>query len=166
MTKILKYSTIAEIEHQVKDINQTKIYTLSNIHELQKDSSIIVRRRVLGRNNKPYYRLENTLTIELSDKSHIFIDEGFIWDLSSVPRFLWWLLPPDGDFELASLIHDFLYIHRRKLGYSRKFADEEMLKWSKAVNGTKNKVSVRNLDNQVRYIAVRLFGWIVWNKRK
>jgi len=166
MTKILKYSTIAEIEHQVKDINQTKIYTLSNIHELQKDSSIIVRRRVLGSNNKPYYRLENTLTIELSDKSHIFIDEGFIWDLSSVPRFLWWLLPPDGDFELASLIHDFLYIHRKKLGYSRKFADEEMLKWSKAVNGTKNKVSVRNLDNQVRYIAVRLFGWIVWNKRK
>lgn len=23
-----------------------------------------------------------------------------------------------------------------------------------------------NLDNQLRYIAVRLFGWIVWNKRK
>jgi len=72
------------------------------------------------------------------------------------------ILPPDGDFESASLIHDFLYITKVE---SRKFADDEMLKWSKVVSGTNNKISLRNLDNQVRYISVRLFGWIVWNRR-
>jgi hypothetical protein len=36
-----------------------------------------------------------------------------------------------------------------------------MLKWAKATNGTK-KISLRNIDNYVRYFGVRLFGWLVW----
>lgn len=127
--------------------------------------SYVVRRRVVGSNSKIYYKLEVGLTIELSNKDIIVIPDGFIWDLSSVPRFLWGLLPPDGDFELASLIHDFLY-KTPALGYSRKFSDDEMLIWSKAVSGTQNKWSFRNLDNQLRYIAVRIFGNIIWKKSR
>jgi hypothetical protein len=81
--------------------------------------------------------------------------------LSSVPRFLWWLLPPDGDFQIGALIHDYLYENNIN---SRKFADLEMYKWSCTISGTKNLLSLRNLDNKIRLIGVRLFGWYVWNK--
>lgn len=135
--------------------------TLNNARCQQNDASVIIRRRVSGSNSKPYYRLEKGLLIELSDKLIILIPEGFVWDLSSVPRFLWGLLPPDGDFELASLIHDYLYVTKI---VTRDFADKEMLIWSKAVSGTQNKISIRNFDNQLRYIAVRLFGWTVWRR--
>jgi hypothetical protein len=35
---------------------------------------------------------------------------------------------------------------------------------TEVVNGTK-KLSLRNIDNYTRYYGVRLFGWIVWNKK-
>lgn len=142
------------------------VHTIDNIRDHQKDLSIVIRRRVVGSNNKSTYYLEQPLAFKLSDDSIILVPKGFVWDLSSVPRFLWGVLPPDGDFEVASLIHDFLYIGNRRRSYSRKFADDEMLLWSKAISGTQNKVSMRNLDNQIRYIAVRLFGSFVWNSKK
>lgn len=143
------------------------VITLENVRSLQQGESIVTRRRVVGSNSKIFYKLVEPLTFKLSNSDVIHIDAGFTWDLSSVPRFLWGLLPPDGDFEIASMIHDYLYINHKELGwYDRKFADKEMLAWSKAVSGTRSKVSVRNFDNQVRYIAVRLFGWYIWNKRK
>lgn len=142
---------------------KTTVYTLENIKALQTSYSIVKRRRVLGSNSKPTYQLLEELNFELSNKELITIPKGFIWDLSSVPRVLWSLFAPDGDYEIASLIHDFLYITKP---YDRKFADKEMLIWSRELNSTKNKWSIRNLDNWVRYYAVRGFGWIVWNKRK
>lgn len=137
--------------------------TLENIKGLQKEVSVIVRRRVNNGNTRPRYRLEKSLKIKLSNGFTYMIPEGFEWDLSSVPRLLWGLLPPDGSFELASMIHDYLYINKIT---TRKFADDEMLLWSKVVSGTNSKVSLRNFDNQVRYIAVRLFGRVVWNRGK
>lgn len=137
---------------------------LKNIKDLQQEYSIVVRRRVTGSNTRPRYSLVEPITITLSDRSIIYIPSGFSWDLSSVPRFLWGLLPPDGDMELASIIHDFLYISVDRRG--RKFADDEMLLWSSTCSGTSNKVSLRNADNYLRYWAVRAFGWIVWNKNK
>ena len=145
-------------------MEDTILYTLDTIKAYQKPLSVVLRRRVTGSNNRPTYQLLQPLAFELSNGDVILIPAGFEWDLSSVPRFLWGLLPPDGDFEIASLIHDFLYINNLELSYSRKFADQEMLLWSKAVSGTMNKISLRNFDNQVRYIAVRCFGWIVWQK--
>lgn len=141
--------------------------TLENINELQKDGlSVILSRLILGNNTRPRYSLEEPLHIELSDKSSIIIPKGFTWDLSSTPRMLWWLLPPSSDAELGTIIHDYLYIFKDQLGYSRKFADKEMLLWSKAVSGTNSKVSLRNFDNWVRYAGVRLFGGFVWRKKQ
>lgn len=139
-----------------------KVYTLGGIKSNISDCSIIQRRRVNRTNKKSYYQLLNSLTFCLSNGDKIIIEKGFEWDLSSVPRFLWWLFPPDGDFEVASLIHDYLYINRKKLGYTRKFVDREMLQWSISTSGTK-KISFRNIDNYIRYYTVRLFGGLVWN---
>lgn len=135
---------------------------LTGIRELQPEYSIVKKQRVLGLNKKNKYRLLEDLNVQLSNDDIINIKQGFIWDGSSVPRFLWWLLPPDGDFELASLIHDYLYINKNNLNYTRKFADKEMLVWSNVLSGTQNKISIRNIDNYTRYIFVRLFGGFVW----
>lgn len=140
----------------------TNLITLSNIRQKNTPYSVVVRRRVSFSNTKIKYVLEEPLNIMLSNGLILNIPKGVIWDLSSVPRSLWGILPPDGDFEVPSLIHDYLYIN--KIG-TRKFADEEMLLWSKTTSGTQNKWSIRNLDNQVRFIAVRLFGWLIWNRK-
>lgn len=135
--------------------------SLQNIRKLQKEESIVHRVRLTGSNKIQEYKLLSPLSIILSNNIKIFIPVGFVWDLSSVPRFLWGILPPDGDFELAALIHDFLY--KNKIT-TRSFADKEMLIWSKVISGTNNKISIRNLDNWIRYIGVKLFGWWVWYK--
>ena len=114
--------------------------------------------RVYGENNINRYMLVEEITVRLSNKEVIVIPEGYIWDLASVPRIFWAIVPPDSDAELAFLIHDYLYENRL---FSRKFADDEMLKWSKELNGT-DRWSIRNIDNYVRYYAVRCFGEKVW----
>lgn len=134
--------------------------TIDNIRALQEYESVVHRVRVTG--NK-YYRLLKALDIELRDGTMINIPVGFEWDLSSVPRFLWGIFPPDGDFELAVLIHDYLYINKIK---SRKFADEEMFAWSKAVAGTPDRNAWSDIDNWIRYAFVRLFGWSVYYRKK
>ena len=56
------------------------------------------------------YRLLETrkVYIDLLGKDMI-IPKGFVTDFASVPRFFWRLLPPLGRYNLASLVHDFLY---------------------------------------------------------
>ena len=38
------------------------------------------------------------------------VPKGFKSDLATIPRFLWPILPPDGDYQAAAIIHDFLYV--------------------------------------------------------
>lgn len=42
------------------------------------------------------------------DEFGFVISAGSINDLASVPRWLWWLIPPHGDAKRASVVHDFL----------------------------------------------------------
>lgn len=144
--------------------------TIENINNRQVKYSLISKTKLRGNNSKPHYRLDKPLSFKLSNDIIINIPKGFEWDLSSVPRIFWSILPTDGDFEIAYLIHDYLYIEKDKmyikfeengLKYTRKFADDEMLKWAKVVNGTKN-ISLRNLDNLTRWFFVRIFGNLVW----
>jgi len=133
--------------------------TLYNVRHEMLTNNPIQMSRVYGSNTINRYKLLQTVYIELSNGSQIIIPSGYIWDLSSVPRFAWSICPPDGDFQIAALIHDFLYENRL---FTRKFADKEMLLWSKSVSGTA-EISIRNIDNYTRYYAVRLFGKSVWN---
>ena len=144
---------------------------LHNVNLLQKEYSLISKTKIRGNNSRPRYRLDVTLEIQLSNGMNITIPEGFEWDLSTVPRFAWFMLAPDGDFELAYLIHDFLWINKEEMYelfqyydvvFDQKFTDNEMLKWAKVTNGTE-KISFRNIDNYTRYYSVRLLGWLVWD---
>ena len=64
--------------------------------------------RIHGFNNKSKYMLLEPVTVVLSDGKTIIIPDGYIWDLASVPRIFWSILPLDSDAEIAFLIHDYL----------------------------------------------------------
>lgn len=135
--------------------------TLLNIKEiLISGQNPIEKSRVYGSNSINEYRLLKPLSIELSNGEIHSISNGFKWDLASVPKFLQGIISPDNDAEIAFLIHDYLYENRL---ISQKFADNEMLKWERAVNGTQ-KWSLRNIDNYLRFWAVRMFGKRIWKK--
>lgn len=99
------------------------------------------------------WKTAKEIEVSLSDGSLLKIPIGFETDLSTVPKILWGVFPPFGDFLLAAIVHDYLYITKDKRG--RKFADKEMLRLSNLHN--KNKV-----DNYIRFFAVRMFGVLYW----
>jgi hypothetical protein len=96
----------------------------------------------------------------------ITVPGGFVFDLSSVPRALWWLIAP---FELsiaAPLLHDFLYLHgaRPPAGtiepprtYTRNEADRVFL----TIMRLEGVPSWRRI---LGYAAVRLFGGPAWRE--
>lgn len=44
-----------------------------------------------------------------SGTASVEVPKGFITDLTSSPRVLWGLFPPDGRYTKAAIVHDFLY---------------------------------------------------------
>jgi hypothetical protein len=94
----------------------------------------------------------------------ITVPAGFRFDLSSVPRALWWLIAP---FELsiaAPLLHDFLYLHGSlppagsvdpPRTYTRADADRVF----REVMRAEGVPAWRRL---LGYAAVRLFGRNAW----
>ena len=40
---------------------------------------------------------------------NFFVPEGFVTDLASVPKFLWWLFSPYGSYTMAAVLHDMLW---------------------------------------------------------
>ncbi len=100
------------------------------------------------------------IVVELSDGYLITIPKGFITDLSSVPQPFWNIFTPYGDFLLAAIVHDYLYVI--KYNNDRAFCDKEMLIISKALN---NADWFKRKDNEIRYKTVRLFGNHYWNKK-
>jgi Protein of unknown function (DUF1353) len=39
----------------------------------------------------------------------VSVPPGFVTDLASIPRVFWSLLPPDGNYAYAAIVHDYLY---------------------------------------------------------
>lgn len=143
-----------------------RLITLENCRrELEKGGVVQVERLFWSTDKWKQYKLLKDVRVKLSNGNIVTIPKGLMWDLSSSPRLLWPILPPDGDFIIAALIHDYLYQNNHVLTFTRRFADKEMYKWSKVSNGTGKKISIKNWDNKVRYIAVRLFGGFVWNAK-
>lgn len=97
------------------------------------------------------------------------IPEGFSTDFSSVPRFLWAILPPHGYATGASILHDYMYRSRplqprfgvgpkARLGIERYIADkvfEENLVTS----------GMKKWQAYLMYIAVRIFGYSRFRKQ-
>lgn len=134
------------------------LITPKNVVQFLQERNCILLQPVFKSNGEKYWRLATQLRIQLSNGRIITIPEGFETDISSAPKFLWWICPPFGDFNIAAIIHDWLYVDKPYGIHikNRKFADDEMLFWSNIVNS--------NGSNRIRYFAVRWFGAAVWNQ--
>lgn len=76
------------------------------------------------------------------------VPDGFICDLSSIPRFLWWESTP-ADYPEAGVIHDYAY-HDNHL--PRAVAD-------KLYREALDMLDAGGFRRQVRYWGLRAFGW-------
>lgn len=103
------------------------------------------------------WRLNNSMVIELSNGESLMIKAGFMFDMATVPRILWGIFPPYNDGIFAYLLHDFLYMNQDRHPLNRKQSDKELLFWLNLTNHCK-------IDNYIRFIFVRAFGWLWWKK--
>lgn len=90
------------------------------------------------------------------DGDRVSVPEGFITDFASVPRPFWVILPPDGEYTQAAVVHDYLYSTRQRL---RRECDRIFYE-------AMGVLGVPAWKRAVMYRAVRLFGWIPWNAKK
>ncbi|HIB1583210.1 TPA: DUF1353 domain-containing protein, partial [Salmonella enterica subsp. enterica serovar Muenchen] len=90
------------------------------------------------------------------DESDVIeVPAGFITDLATVPRIFWILLPPDGKYAKAAIIHDYLYDNALR---TKKEVDLIFLDGMKVLGVPKWK-------RIVMYQAVRLFGRGMYSQR-
>jgi hypothetical protein len=83
----------------------------------------------------------------------VTVPKGFITDFASVPRILWPILPPSGQYAQAACVHDKLYqTHER----SRAECDKIFFEGMKVLKVEKWKMVIM-------YWSVRLFGLTAWN---
>ena len=138
------------------------ILEINSIREVVFNENPVIKSRVFGNNNINYYRLVEPLDILLTTGDIIVVPKDFVWDLASSPKIIHNIISSDSDAELAFLIHDYLY---RTKFLSKEKSDKEMLLWSIALNGTQ-RWSFKNIDNYLRYWAVKLFGRKSYNTKR
>lgn len=90
--------------------------------------------------------------------SVIKIPHGFQFDLASIPRFLWVIIPPFSLSIVAPLIHDYLYNQYGKVEnktYTLKETD-------KLFYQLMQREGVSYWKRKTAYFMVRAFGWLYW----
>ncbi|EHQ4621381.1 DUF1353 domain-containing protein [Salmonella enterica] len=96
------------------------------------------------------WHIHEPFAFYLSDDNSdvIEVPAGFITDLATVPRIFWILLPPDGKYAKAAIIHDYLYDNALR---TKKEADLIFLDGMKVLG-------VPCWKRTVMHLAVRMFG--------
>jgi len=137
-------------------MTRTNYITKDNVIEQLLSDELIVQSYVYSDKSEKYWKIQNPITVELSNGEVINIPKGFVYDMSTVPKWLWSFVRPFNDGLFGYLIHDRLYVIRdHKM--TRKQVDKEMLFWTNITNDNK-------FDNKFRYYIVRLLGWLWWYK--
>jgi uncharacterized protein DUF1353 len=86
----------------------------------------------------------------------ITVPVRFMTDFASVPRPLWWLLPPWGKYGNAAVIHDFGYWEQSR---PKRRVDRIFLEGMKVLG-------VGVLTRYTMFLAVSLFGFVAWYSRR
>ncbi len=104
------------------------------------------------------WTLLHPITYVTNDGRRIEVPAGYKTDFASVPRALWWLLPPFGRYLYAAIIHDRLYGQHNSghwKDYSRAYADRI---FAEVMRASSVKVWMRWL----LWAGVRAGGWAYW----
>jgi hypothetical protein len=129
------------------------------------------KRRPSLKGGRSLWALRDPLSYRTGDcDDMITVRPGFPTDLASIPRWAWIILPPDGPWVKAAVIHDFLYATSgtgvwkdgargvsRSTAYSRKEADQ-ILREAMQNRG------VPLMRRTIIYWAVRLGGQRGWGQ--
>ena len=110
----------------------------------------------------------------LNDDLELRIEKGFMFDLASIPRFLWSIIAPFELSIIAPLVHDYLYVNKGKL-IREKDAISATFKSDIKYDITRHKTdsiffahmrdeNVGKVKSYLAYQAVSLFGWIYWKE--
>ena len=119
----------------------------------------------------------------------LIVPKGFETDFASVPRWLWPVMSPMGDLRYGGIIHDFGYQHGYLLSpYSPAqvynlaschlrakrpdefnenipvFAGKEQAFFDWMLKYVTICATGKAIKANAAYLALRLFGWIVWRK--
>jgi hypothetical protein len=95
------------------------------------------------------------LTYRIGESSFtITVPAGFVTDFASTPRAIWAILPPTGRYQLAAVVHEFLYWDQ---GCTRRQADD-LLRAAMA----ESQVGSKSRD--IIYYAVRSGGEGAWTE--
>ena len=82
----------------------------------------------------------------------VAVPNGFITDFASVPRAFWWLIPPDGSYTQAAVLHDFLYYTQM---FTRKKSDDIFYE-------AMGVLEVPLWKRWIMWKVVRAFSWAYW----
>jgi hypothetical protein len=117
-------------------------------------------------NNPPLIDLEDgrfeltgplRFTLEMGNgEIRVTVPAGFSTDFASVPRILWPIFPPQGKWNKAAILHDFLYSTSGKC--SRSLADS-------LFREAMYQLGVPWWRRNTMYWAVRIFGSPNWRIR-
>jgi len=94
------------------------------------------------------WKVVKEFTFHAANDDIISVPAGFITDLASIPRVLWNILPPNGKYGKASVVHDYLYVEA--IG-NKKYADNIFLE-------AMELLGVGYFKRYSMYWAVRAFG--------
>jgi hypothetical protein len=102
-----------------------------------------------------YWVVEKPLVYQVGDTDReIVVPEGFVTDFASIPRPLWSSLPKTGRYQLAAVVHDYLYWEQST---TREEADKILLKAMKESEvGAVTRITI--------YDGVRAGGWAIWKQ--
>jgi hypothetical protein len=122
------------------------------------------------RSGRSLWATNRVITYAPSDGSGLIcIPKGFVTDLASIPRLFWTLLPPDGPWVKAAVIHDYLYYtkgsglwkgHPRSISRAKDYTRPEA-DWI-----LRDAMKDRHVDGFGRnaiYFAVRFGGQHGWD---
>lgn len=106
-----------------------------------------------------WWRVSQPLHYEFEGQE-IVVPTGFVTDLASVPRLLWWYLPPHGNYLAAAVLHDYLYGLQMLGGkeIKRVVADRVFL-------AAMADLGVRQLRRRIMHRGVRIGGWNAWRNK-
>ena len=80
--------------------------------------------------------------------NNISVPAGFITDFASIPRILWSVLPPNGKYTKAAVLHDYLYKNAIK---NKQWADDVFYE-AMLVLGV-SKITAKLMYNAVKYFG-------------
>jgi hypothetical protein len=106
-----------------------------------------------------YWQVTQAFRYYFGDKTeatYVDVPVGYLSDGASVPRFLWWLLPPQGDYGQAAVLHDYLCEHLTQtkngqtVAITRVQADD-------ALRNAMRDLGVPSWKRNVMFIAVAVY---------